>query len=177
VFFLPCGQGGCLFPLPSVAASLMPLRAVAGCPSRVRSTALARLALDGRSAMVQAFFSEWRTDADRENSLPFVVQANLKNGVTAKPSLSPFEYPPLGGFRYLCTGIVTRNPSVNSVTYGVSYGFQKALLGKALTLWIVPKGANLGSERCESGFRKVRTKITCGWFLIVRISRFLIVRT
>ncbi len=24
----------------------------------------------------------------------------------------------------------------------------------------VPKGANLGSERCESGFRKVRTKTT-----------------
>jgi len=27
---------------------------------------------------------------------------------------------------------------------------------KALTLWIVPKGANLGSERCEFWFRKVR---------------------
>jgi hypothetical protein len=49
-------------------------------------------------------------------------------------------------------------PSVNSVTYGVSYGIQKALSGKALTLWIVPKGANLGSERCEFGFRKVRTQ-------------------
>jgi len=27
------------------------------------------------------------------------------------------------------------------------------------TIW-VPKGANLGSERCESGFRKVRTQNT-----------------
>ena len=53
-------------------------------------------------------------------------------------------------------------PSVNSVTYGVSYGIQKAIADNGLTLWIVPKGANLGSERCEFGFRKVRTKI-CLW--------------
>ena len=30
----------------------------------------------------------------------------------------------------------------------------------AQTAFWVPKGANLGSERCESGFRKVRTLIT-----------------
>ena len=38
-------------------------------------------------------------------------------------------------------------PSVNSVTYGVSYGFEIALVYMAQTGVWVPKGANLGSER------------------------------
>ena len=52
-----------------------------------------------------------------------------------------------------------KGPSVISVTYGVSYGCQKAFKTNALTLWIVPKGANFGSERCEFWFRKVRASV------------------
>jgi len=73
------------FPLPAVAASLMPLRAVAGCPS----SGLARLAewlLDGRSAMGQALFSEWRTEALGKNPPAFCCASEPLNGVTALPS-------------------------------------------------------------------------------------------
>ena len=62
-------QGVGLSSLLSVVASLIPLGAVSDCSSRVRSTALARLALDGHSGMDQGSISEWRSETGQEMSV------------------------------------------------------------------------------------------------------------
>jgi hypothetical protein len=51
----------------------------------------------------------------------------------------------------------SENPSVISVTYGVSYAPHNTLKLIMKTVVLVPKGSNFGSERVKLWFRKGQT--------------------
>lgn len=65
-------------------------------------------------------------------------------------------------------------PSVNSVTYGVSYGPFKKLVFKGKSSFVVPKGSNFGSERVKLWFRKGQTPFEENRFLLGQTRQFLI---
>jgi hypothetical protein len=59
-----------------------------------------------------------------------------------------------------CKGAERKDPSVISVTYGVSYAPSNTLKQNEKISILVPKGSNFGSERVKLWFRKGQTYFT-----------------